>query len=437
MRMAIPKAIFLTDEYGVYPSRVLAEAHLIIGSSGQVIKDRQGRAGVAASSAAKAEATMLTPKAASHFQDNLRTEADLALAGAYPIAVPGPKFEIGQKVHLGPDDDSEVCVIEKRSWIEFRDNPAHWRYLVRQSDGGTNSRPQDCFFPVEGVPSPRFAIGQRVRLRPPSEARVGKVIKQNWVEADQQISSGSGHWRCVVRWIDDDGRNQSQRQERDFIPVGDSEAEDPPDWHGTEPAKDIRELRIVLEDISDPDSPPDYLFIGIEDQNGKRVGFPIELGPAAVRPRIVIPYGRDDAWVSEVAYQAAGAAICTVEEGHPYCVSSVEAVREAVGELLSEFGIPLSAASDMEDREEPDEDREDAPVAAATKGPITDITKEPGEEAPVGDVSDTDESYEDHLLRQREEARASEDLYKTQRNLAFLLLRHLIGDLIPPAGGGD
>lgn len=44
---------------------------------------------------------------------------------------------------------------------------------------------------------------------------------------------------------------------------------------------------------------------------------------------------------------------------------------------------------------------------------------------------EAEESYEDRLLQQREEARGGEDHFKAQRDAALNLLRWLISDLIP------
>lgn len=174
-----------------------------------------------------------------------------------------------------------------------------------------------------------------------------------------------------------------------------------------------RELRIVLEDVSDPDGPPEYRFIELEDQDGAGVGgFPIRSSSTPPLKEIAIPYGRDNAWVTEVAYQAAGAATRPLLEDHPDYVFPAERVQEAVAYLLSTFGIPRACHGCQEEQLE--HGRKEAAV------------EDRGDDAP------TEESYEDRLLRQREEARAGEDHFKAQRDSALHLVRWLIGDIIPP-----
>jgi hypothetical protein len=125
---------------------------------------------------------------------------------------------------------------------------------------------------------------------------------------------------------------------------------------------------------------------------------------------IAIPYGRDDAWVSEVAYQAAGAGTRPLMEDHPDYVFPSERVADAVAELLSDFGIPRACRDCAEEElghgaKEVDGRRDDTIKALTARC--------------------------DSLLAQREASRASEDTYKAQRDSALHLLRWLIGDLIP------
>lgn len=111
------------------------------------------------------------------------------------------------------------------------------------------------------------------------------------------------------------------------------------------------ELRIVLEDVSDPEGPPEYRFIELEDQDGAGVGaFPIRSSERPPFKEIVIPYGRDDRWLSEVVYQAVGAATRPMLEDNPEYVFPAERVRDAVAALLEEFGIPRACHDCQEEQ---------------------------------------------------------------------------------------
>lgn len=120
---------------------------------------------------------------------------------------------------------------------------------------------------------------------------------------------------------------------------------------------------------------------------------------------------RSDAWVTELAYQAAGAATRPLMEDHPDYVFPAERCQEAVAYLLETyFDIPR-----------------------ACKG-CADEEIEHGAKEVDGRRDDTIKSLTlrcDSLLAQRESARLGEDQFKAQRDAALHLLRWLIGDLIP------
>lgn len=166
------------------------------------------------------------------------------------------------------------------------------------------------------------------------------------------------------------------------------------------------DLVVVLEDVSDPDGPPEYRFIELENQDGRGIGaFPIRSSERPPFKEIVIPYGRDDGWVSEVAYQAAGAATRPLLEDHPDYVFPAERVRDAVAELLSDFGIPRACVDCAEEQlghgaKEVDQ-RRDATIKQL--------------EADV-----------ERFLREREEARSGESRFAEERDCAFALLRWLL-----------
>lgn len=168
-----------------------------------------------------------------------------------------------------------------------------------------------------------------------------------------------------------------------------------------------RELHVVLADNS-ADS-PQMLFVEIEDEKGASVGG-FEHRREGPLTHIVIPYGRDDAWVSEVAYQAAGAATRPLLEDHPDYVFPSERVADAVAELLKDFGIARAcrdcAGEQLEHGAKEVDGRRDDTIKSLTLRC-------------------------DSLLAQRESARGGEDHFKAQRDAALHLLRWLIGDLIP------
>lgn len=167
-----------------------------------------------------------------------------------------------------------------------------------------------------------------------------------------------------------------------------------------------RELHVVLADNT-ADS-PQMLFVELENERGASVGS-FEQRREGEYTRIVIPYGRDDAWVSEVAYQVAGAATRPLLEDHGGYVFPAERVSDAVAELLSDFGIPRACRDCAEEQighgaKEVDGRRDDAIKGLSLRC--------------------------DSLLAQRESARAGEDHWKAQRDAAFRLLQWVLPDLM-------
>lgn len=167
-----------------------------------------------------------------------------------------------------------------------------------------------------------------------------------------------------------------------------------------------RELVIVLEDVSDPDGPPEYRFIELENQDGRSIGsFPIRSSEQPPLKEIAIPYGRDNAWVSEVAYQAAGAATRPLMEDHPDYVFPSERVSDAVAELLSDFGIPRACRDCAEEELGHGAKEVDARRDATIKQLEADVER---------------------FLGEREEARSGESRFAEERDCAFALLRWLL-----------
>jgi hypothetical protein len=167
-----------------------------------------------------------------------------------------------------------------------------------------------------------------------------------------------------------------------------------------------RELVVVLEDVSDPDGPPEYRFIELENQDGRGIGaFPMRSSERPPFKEIAIPYGRDDVWVSEVAYQVAGAATRPLMEDHPDYVFPSERVSDAVAELLSDFGIPRACRDCAEEELGHGAKEVDARRDATIKQLEADVER---------------------FLGEREEARSGESRFAEERDCAFALLRWLL-----------
>lgn len=185
-----------------------------------------------------------------------------------------------------------------------------------------------------------------------------------------------------------------------------SRGEERPAWWGEPPAEGTRRKLIGdvlrVEDVlseSEVREFADAIELALCDVEGATT----DTTPEAA----VLGHDRDDRWVSEVVYQAVGAGTRPMLEDNPEYVFPAERVRDAVAALLEEFGIPRACHDCQEEQLEhgfasvaPDEDR--------------------------GDDAPTEESYEDRLLRQREEARAGESRFAEERDCAFALLRWLL-----------
>lgn len=212
-----------------------------------------------------------------------------------------------------------------------------------------------------------------------------------------------------------------------------------------------RELHIVLADESTP-SRHRQVFVELEDQDGAGVGG-FEHRPDRVTGliHIVIPYGRDDAWVSEVAHQAAGAAAGVFLRADWDQAMPAEEISAAVAEILTGFGISKAcddcAAEQLEHghfetsgqvwpKGSPEYRRvmagkSNVDVAKATEEilrPALEEISEAYDKQPPVMADDPDREAE--LLEQREEARVGEGHWKAQRDAALGLLRWLIGDVI-------
>lgn len=197
-----------------------------------------------------------------------------------------------------------------------------------------------------------------------------------------------------------------------------------------------KELRIVLKDVSEADEPPAYHFIELEDQDGAGVGgFPFQPTGEDDLLELVIPYGRDDEWVQSVVMTA-------VQAGHD---CDVPFPGDTVDQVLQQFGVRPSRprtwpkAPPLEQGEEPGAVKEydpstEAPPEREEEGegrpPLT-ADDSPGGYDPAVTIKFLEDETE-RLLGEREQARAGEDTFKAERDAALFLIRHLIGNIIPP-----
>lgn len=170
-----------------------------------------------------------------------------------------------------------------------------------------------------------------------------------------------------------------------------------------------RELHIVL----DHGTPASMMhcgpkFVEIETQDGVSVGgFESHWRPGTELQHIVIPYGRDDAWVREVAGQAAGAASGVFLRADGNMVMPSEEVGTEVDRVLAEFGISGLKEGGL-----------DSP---AFNKALEEVAAEQDTEA-----RKYLEEQVEKLLGQREEARTGEGRYAEERDCAFALLRWLL-----------
>lgn len=372
--------------------------------------------------------------------------------------VPPPRFNLGVEVEPRPEaavkPAAPVGIVESRAWTELLDRPGYWRYTVRWPASGisvgaaTDLRPADRLmcdvkvvvggapfkfesFTTERVESlVRRAIVKAGVVERPADGwelrtKQGRILTHlvgdaELVDGETVLfldpTAGGGATRMpafekAMRQVVEEGEADSRLFAR-------QEARRP---EGKVP-RDTRELHVVIENVADTEGPPDFRFIEIENDKGSSIGGfqrihpPDEINPSY--SHIVIPYGRDDAWVSEVAYQAAGAATRPLLEDHPDYVFPAERVRDAVAALLAEFDIPPACSDCQEEQLEVGR----AAVEDGAPSTLEHFKEELAEAA--------DDAYM-RLLRQREEARAGEDRFKAERDSALRLLRWLIGDLIP------
>jgi hypothetical protein len=126
--------------------------------------------------------------------------------------------------------------------------------------------------------------------------------------------------------------------------------------------------------------------------------------------------GRTNAWVTELAYQAAGAATRPLLEDHGDYVFPAERVQEAVAHLLETyFGIPRACGGCQEEQLE--QGRQEAPTPAADDAP--------GGDDPAATIKYLEGEVE-RLLGHREEARTREGRFGEERDCAYALLRWLL-----------
>lgn len=185
-----------------------------------------------------------------------------------------------------------------------------------------------------------------------------------------------------------------------------------------------RELRIVIEDVSDPEGAPEFRFIEIEDQNGASVGFPRrrhlnDLEAVNLR-EIVIPYGRDDEWVQRLAMAAI---IAGQDVDRPF-------PADALDELLRSFGVLPTLPRTWPGRPHREEEpftTEKVEIPEAYRKAIVEGAWDQLDDGDDGDDADDElNDLERRLYGQREEARAGEDRFKEERDAGYALLRWLL-----------
>lgn len=127
---------------------------------------------------------------------------------------------------------------------------------------------------------------------------------------------------------------------------------------------------------------------------------------------------RDDAWVSEVAYQAGGAVSAVFLSEDPEKVMPAQECIRAVGAILTDFGIEADDHTAEEQLEHGAKETSGGAEGWAGEG--------------LRSLVEGDKAAIERLYDQRESARAGEDRYKAERDSALHLVRWLIGDIIPP-----
>jgi hypothetical protein len=223
------------------------------------------------------------------------------------------------------------------------------------------------------------------------------------------------------------------------------------------------ELQIVLEDVSDPDSGPEFRFIEIENQLGAGVRFESmrETAPPNYR-RIKIPYARDDQWVAsqvaaaterlEIIAQERWRRIDELEKELAEMATECKAADDRAAEALIRVDKMRSALAEGTERVGELEnqlenvretlDQIDAPRAATFAQRIgmlyRELTRRRDETVydrviravDAGPTPDDDgdelTDTEERLYGEREEARAGEGRFAEERDAAFALLRWLL-----------
>lgn len=98
------------------------------------------------------------------------------------VEIPNPQFTAGDIVEPTSDaairPKSRVGRVESRSWTEFRDQPAYWRYTIRWPEGGTSSEDDKHLQKSDAIACDLKVVvgGVPTKIETTTTATVGEVV---------------------------------------------------------------------------------------------------------------------------------------------------------------------------------------------------------------------------------------------------------------------
>lgn len=321
----VPKRVILTAPERVYPTTLIAYADLIV-QDGMVVKDRHGM-NREATPEDLASCKTLTPAEAKVLVDAAAWRGETPAEGTRRAIV----LEAIKKGDVLSDAEAlEIADTVELALLSSSDPANVTDRICDEIEAACDVLDQlDVPQEREGK---HLDLGARVTALGDQlvEARRERDVKQATIE--WLAATVSAKADALERRVD--GLTKLTSRAEGKVPAG------------------TRELCIVL----DHGTPASLMhsgpkFVELETQDGVSVGgFESRWEPGTEIQRIVIPYGRDDAWVSEVAYQAAGAAsgVFLREDGEK--IMPAEEVGDAVAELLLTFGIPRACGGCQEEQ---------------------------------------------------------------------------------------
>ena len=267
------------------------------------------------------------------------------------------------------------------------------------------------------IPEPRFENGQPVEVSPDL---CGTVESQAWLIP---ATGTSPYWRCTVRMLDGTSEDQP---EGNIDPVEPGKAYETGRDAGLASAVRGHFDSVVLDTIRQAER-----AARVPTASERAMGVLDELGVPTLDPGGVRILAIDER-VRHLAGSYVGRPVDPTPDDPPAPDDSPE---------------DDAPAPEIPDTAEPP-DTDDSGGGSETfarqlykGGEIRDnphLSAETREAIDRGSTTigadDVGESYEDRLLREREEAHAGEDHFKTQRDAALNCLRWLIGDLLPLGG---